>query len=42
MDKIIRDEVIDVKETNFNKKIQSVKCKVFKFYLPFYQSPLRY
>ena len=36
MDKIICDEITDVKETNFNEKKQPVKHKVSIFYLPIY------
>ena len=42
MGEIICDEIIDVKETNFNEKISLVKHKVSIFYLPVYQSPLHY
>ena len=35
MDKIIRDEVIDVKETNFNKKNIIRKMQSFKILLTF-------
>ena len=33
---IICDEIIDVKETNFNKKKKIVKRRIFIFYLLFY------
>ena len=36
MDKIIRNKIIDVKETNFNEKKILVNHKVSIFYLPFY------
>ena len=36
MDKIIYDEIINVKEINFNEKIKLVKHKFCMFYLHFY------